>query len=113
MGDVYVITATVDYDLGHHADPRELTDESDATWYHDDSYDNASYKILNQDLCNKVYDLVKDVKIETTDNTRSLYGSSPRNAEWATRDPEVLKGTTVTPATTTGKGSMVMKLPCL
>lgn len=24
MGDVYVITATVDYDLGHHADPANL-----------------------------------------------------------------------------------------
>ena len=96
MGDVYVITATVDYDLGHHADPRELTDESDATWYHDDSYDNASYKILNQDLCNKVYDLVKDVKIETTDNTRAYMAAAFDNAEWATRDPEVLKGTTVT-----------------
>lgn len=96
MGDVYVITATVDYDLGHHADPRELTDESDATWYHDDSYDSASYKILNQDLCNKVYDLVKDVKIETTDNTRAYMAAAFDNAEWATRDPEVLKGTTVT-----------------
>ena len=94
--DVYVITATVDYDLGHHADPRELTDESDATWYHDDSYDSASYKILNQDLCNKVYDLVKDVKIETTDNTRAYMAAAFDNAEWATRDPEVLKGTTVT-----------------
>ena len=80
MGDVYVITATVDYDLGHHADPRELTDESDATWYHDDSYDNASYKILNQDLCNKVYDLVKDVKIETTDNTRAYMAAAFDNA---------------------------------
>ena len=96
FSDVYVITATVDYDLGHHADPRELTDESDATWYHDDSYDNASYKILNQDLCNKVYDLVKDVKIETTDNTRAYMAAAFDNAEWATRDPEVLKGTTVT-----------------
>lgn len=96
MGDVYVITATVDYDLGHHADPRELTEESDTTWYHDDAYDSASYKILNQDLCNKVYDLVKDVKIETTDKTRAYMAAAFDNADWATRDPEVLKGTTVT-----------------
>lgn len=96
MGDVYVITATVDYDLGHHADPRELTEETDTTWYHDESYDDASYKILNQDLCNKVYDLVKDVKIETTDNTRAYMAAAFDNADWATRDPEVLKGTTVT-----------------
>lgn len=94
--------------------PRELTDESDATWYHDDSYDSASYKILNQDLCNKVYDLVKDVKIETTDNTRAYMAAAFDNAEWATRDPEVLKGTTVTHADNYWKmESMVMKLPCL
>ena len=96
MGDVFVITATVDYDLGHHADPRELTEETDTTWYHDEGYDSASYKILNQDLCNKVYDLVKDVKVETTDNTRAYMAAAFDNADWATRDPKVLKGTTVT-----------------
>ena len=27
MGDVVVVTAAVDYDLGHHADVREMTEE--------------------------------------------------------------------------------------
>lgn len=96
MGDVFVITATVDYDLGHHADPRELTEETDTTWFHDESYDSSSYKILNQDLCDKVYDLVKDVKIETTEKTRAYMAAAFDNADWAIRDPKVLKGTTVT-----------------
>ena len=96
MGDVFVITATVDYDLGHHADARELADANGTTWYHDASYDSASYKILNQELCDKVYNLVKDVKIETTEKTRAFMAAAFDNAEWATRDPMVLRGTTVT-----------------
>ena len=96
MGDVFVITATVDFDLGHHADPRELADANGTTWYHDASYDSASYKILNQELCDKVYSLVKDVKIETTEKTRAFMAAAFDNAEWATRDPMVLRGTTVT-----------------
>ena len=28
MGDVFIITAAVDYDLGHHADSRDLSDPS-------------------------------------------------------------------------------------
>ncbi|MEI3406025.1 MAG: hypothetical protein V8Q79_05435 [Christensenellales bacterium] len=96
MGDVFVITATVDFDLGHHADPRELADANGTTWYHDASYDSASYKILNQELCDKVYNLVKDVKIETTEETRAFMAAAFDNAEWATRDPMVLRGTTVT-----------------
>ena len=96
MGDVFVITATVDFDLGHHADPRELADANGTTWYHDASYDSASYKILNQELCDKVYNLVKDVKIETTEKTRAFMAAAFDNAEWATRNPMVLRGTTVT-----------------
>ena len=96
MGDVFVITATVDFDLGHHADPRELADANGTPWYHDASYDSASYKILNQELCDKVYNLVKDVKIETTEKTRAFMAAAFDNAEWATRDPMVLRGTTVT-----------------
>ena len=68
MGDVFVITAAIDYDLG---------------------------KILNQDLMDRVYSLVKDVKVETTDRTRAFMAAAFDNAEWATRDPMVLRGTTV------------------
>ena len=95
MGDVFLITAAVDYDLGHHADIRDLSDDSSTTWFHDANYDSSSYKILNQDLMNKVWNLVKDVKIETTDLTRNYMAAAFDNAEWATRDPLVLRGTTV------------------
>ena len=52
--------------------------------------------ILNQELCDKVYNLVKDVKIETTEKTRAFMAATFDNADWAIRDPKVLRGTTVT-----------------
>ncbi len=96
MGDVFVITATIDFDLGHHADARDLVSDVETTWFHDKSYDSFAYNLLNQDLCGKIYEMVKDVKLETTDRTRNFMAVSFDNAEWATRDPQVLRGTTVT-----------------
>ncbi len=96
MGDVYISTSTVDYDLGHHVDVRDLSEESDTTWFHDESYDSVAVHELNQELCHKIYDLVKDVKLETTENTKTIMAKAFDNASWATRDPEVLLGTSVT-----------------
>ena len=96
MGDVFVITAAIDYDLGHHADPREMENPENPTWFHDASYDSSSYKLLDKDLMARVYDLVKDVELETTEKTRAFMAYTFDNAEWAVRDPEVLRGTTVT-----------------
>ncbi len=95
MGDVFLITAAIDFDLGHHADIRDLPEGSTTTWFYDSSYDSSSHKILNQDLMNKVWDLIKDVKIETTEKTRNYMAAAFDNAEWASRDPKVLRGTTV------------------
>lgn len=95
MGDVFVMSACIDYDLGHHADPREMTIPSDTTWFHDASYDDASFKLLNQDLVSAVYELVKDCEIETTERTRNFMAAAFDDAEWAVRDPEVRLGTTV------------------
>lgn len=95
MGDVFVITAAVDYDLGHHADVRDLADQTGTTWYHDEGYDSASVKILNAELMDKVYDLVKDVEVVTTEKTRNYMSAAFDGAEWAVRDPKVLRGTTV------------------
>lgn len=96
MGDVFVITAAIDFDLGHHADIRDLSEGAETTWFHDPSYDASSAKILNAELMDKVYNLVKDVKIETTEKTKAFMAAAFDNAEWALRDPQVLRGTTVT-----------------
>lgn len=95
MGDVFVITSCIDFDLGHHADPRELSDPESTTWFHDEGYDSSSFKLLNQDLCEKVYQLVKDTELATTEKTKRVMARTFDNAEWALRDPKVQKGTTV------------------
>lgn len=95
MGDVFVITAAIDYDLGHHADARDLSDAEGTTWFHDAGYDSSSCKILNAELMDKVYNLVKDVELSTTEKTKNFMAVTFENAEWATRDPKVLRGTTV------------------
>ena len=96
MGDVFLITAAVDYDLGHHADIRDLPEGAETTWFYDGSFDSSSYKILNTDLMEKIWSLVKDVKVETTARTRNYMAAAFDNAGWAIRDPQVLRGTTAT-----------------
>ena len=96
MGDVFLITSAVDYDLGHHADARELSKAEGTTWFHDVDYDDVAVVLLNQDLMEKVYALVKDTPVETTEVTRNYMRAAFDGADWAVRDPLVLRGTTVT-----------------
>ena len=38
MGDMFVISTAVDYDLGHHADIREMEEQTAETWFRDESF---------------------------------------------------------------------------
>ena len=96
MGDVFIITSAVDYDLGHNADSREIADPEGTTWFHDEDFDDAAVVYLNPELTDKVYSLVKDTPLETTERTRNYMRQAFDGAEWAIRDPQVMKGTTVT-----------------
>ena len=96
MGDVFVITSAVDYDLGHHADPRDMEDDTAATWFHDADFDSAAVVHLDSVLMDRVYSLVKDIPLETTERTRDFMSRAFDGADWAVRDPKVLRGTTVT-----------------
>ncbi len=95
MGDVFVITAAVDYDLGHHADYRELTAPRQATWFYDPIFDSSACRILNPVLMDRVYDLVRDFKPRTTPDTRRFLQEAFGGAQWAEREPQVRRGTTV------------------
>ena len=95
IGDVYVISSVVDFDLGHTADPRDQTEDSVTTWYHADDYDSAAYKLLNAKLTDKVYELVKDVPLETTERSRRYMSDSFDGEAWSLREPAVLRGTGV------------------
>ncbi len=96
MGDVFVISAAVDYDLGHHADIREMEDRTAETWFYDEDFADAAVIRLNPELTDKVWELVKDLPMETTEKTRKYMSAAFDGAEWAIRDPKVLRGTTVT-----------------
>ena len=96
MGDVFVISAAVDYDLGHHADIREMEEQTAETWFYDEDFADAAVIRLNPELTDKVWETVKDLPMETTEKTRSFMSAAFGGAEWAVRDPKVLRGTTVT-----------------
>lgn len=96
MGDVVVVTAAVDYDLGHHADVREMTEERAVTWFRDPDLDSAAVVKLNPELMEKVFRLVESVPVETTEKTRNFMQAAFDGAAWAVRDPKVLRGTAVT-----------------
>lgn len=96
MGDVVLATAAVDYDLGHHADIRDMKDKTATTWFHDKDSDSVAEIKLNTGLIEKIYSLVKNIKLETTEFTKKTMSDEFDGAEWAVRDPKVLLGTTVT-----------------
>ena len=105
LGDVFIITTAVDYDLGHHADIRDMAadhkeagtiEDKRTTWFHHEPFDELAVVRLNADLTDRVYEMVKDIPLETTEQTRECLRKNYHDADWAVRDPRVLKGTTVT-----------------
>lgn len=96
MGDVVVVSAAVDFDLGHRADARELRDPDALTWFHDEAYDGTAVVRLDPQLVQRVYALVKDLPLKTTERTRGFMSRCFDGAEWAVRDPIVQLGTSVT-----------------
>lgn len=92
-GDVFLVTSVVDYDLGHHADIRELSSESGALWYPVEDYRDISCFTLNEGLVQKAWDLVKDLPAETTDSARACMARNFPDSAWAVRDPRILRGT--------------------
>ena len=96
MGDVCVISAAVDFDLGHRADPREMGSGTETTWFHDESFDGSAVIRLDQGLTDRAYSLVKDVSLQTTDQTVEFLRREYPDEAWADRQPQVLRGTSVT-----------------
>lgn len=119
LGDVVVVSAACDYDLGHKADfrdtaagralKRELDEGSpedvdvsttegayaDTTWYNDASFDACAYRILNERVVKRAFELAKDAELGTTEHARAYMNMNFNGADWAMREPRVLKGTTL------------------
>ncbi len=96
FGDVFVISAAADYDLGHKADPREMKNGAETTWFHDESYDDVAVIRLDPDLTDRVYERIKDLPLETTERTVNFLKKAYPNEIWADRQPQVMRGTSVT-----------------
>ena len=93
-GDVYVITAAVDYDLGHHIGSEEAGEDGPA-WIHDPEDDENAVIRLDQSLTDQCYELVRKIRPQTTEKTRAYMKEGFDNKKWARRKPQVLKGTSV------------------
>lgn len=96
LGDVYVISESVDFDLGHGADPREMGSESETTWFHDESLDDSAVVRLDRDLTARVFERVKNTKLETTEKSENYMRREFPDEAWASRQPQVMRGTSVT-----------------
>ncbi|MDO4416464.1 MAG: hypothetical protein Q4C20_15435 [Erysipelotrichaceae bacterium] len=96
FGDVFVISAAADYDLGHKADIREMSKDTGTTWFHDESFDSTAFIRLDEGLINQVFDLVKDLQPETTRMTQKYLEKEYPDQPWANRQPQVMRGTSVT-----------------
>ena len=96
FGDVYVISAAVDFDLGYRADPREMGNGAETTWFHDESLDGSAVIRLDEGLTDRVFELVKDVPLETTPRTEAFLEREYPGEAWAQRPPRVMRGTSVT-----------------
>ncbi len=96
FGDVFVISAAADFDLGHRADPRELDDQTGTTWFRDESLDDSTVVRLDESLTDRVYNMVKDVPLETTSKTMDFLRKEYPGETWAQRQPQVMRGTAVT-----------------
>lgn len=96
LGDVFVISAAVDFDLGHHADPREMQDGTGTTWFHDEGFDDIAFLEMDRALTDRVYERIGGVRLETTERTARFLNREYPGEAWADRLPQVLRGTSVT-----------------
>lgn len=97
LGDVILNTAACDYDLGHHVDAHEKKKSgSQVMWFPDDGYSDYEFKLFNKDLCDKVFDMIRDCPVQTTEMARSVMAENFGAREESDLTPAVRKGTTLT-----------------
>ena len=97
LGDVVLVTAACDNELGHIADIREFADSSaEATWFYDNSYDSTAYKKMDASLAERIYEITKDIPLRTTAQSQDVLRANFPGEDWRLRAPKVLKGTALT-----------------
>lgn len=96
LGDVILVTAACDYDLGHHVDAHERRSKSNIMWFPDDSYADYEYKQLDADLCEKAFDMIKDCPVRTTEESKEIMSKNFEARDEEDLVPAVRKGTALT-----------------
>lgn len=96
-GDVVLVTAACDYDLGHHVDAHERArDNTLIMWFPDNDFADYEYKELNEDLYEKAYALIKDCPLRTTEETTTAMAENFSARDEEEILPSVRKGTALT-----------------
>ncbi len=97
LGDVILVTAVCDYDLGHHVDAHEKErSDTRVMWFPDDSFADYEYKLMNAELCGKVYEMIKDCPLQTTEEAITVMGRNFPDLGDESLLPTVKKGTALT-----------------
>ena len=97
FGDVVLVTAACDNDLGHRTDSTELDAGGEGhTWFYDSSFDDYSCQRLDRELADRCFELIQDCPLRTTEISRSVLATNFPGEEWAARDPRVMYGSAVT-----------------
>lgn len=94
LGDVILITAVCDYDLGHHVDAHEKKkSNSQIMWFPDDSFADYEFKFLNSGLYEKAYEMIKGCPLQTTEEAKAVMLENFAAREEENVLPAVRKGT--------------------
>ena len=97
LGDVILVTAACDYDLGHTVDSRNMENpNAPVTWFHDQSFDEYTCKFFNAELAETAFEMMKDCPLQTTETSKRVLGANYPGEDWTEREPRVMKGTAVT-----------------
>ena len=97
LGDVILETAACDYDLGHHVDTHEKSESNNRImWFPDDSFKDYEYRFFNAGLCEKVFQMIKDCPLRTTEEAKTVIKENFPDRDEADILPAVKKGTALT-----------------
>lgn len=95
MGDVVIISEAVDFDLGYQTIVKDENGDIDIQWYKNPDTQDNSHKKMNPELVQWAYEKTKDIELQTTEITLKTLERNFPNQEWATRQPMVLTGTSI------------------
>ena len=97
FGDVALVTAACDRDLGFYVDNSAEEDTPDPVeWFPNEDFEAYSHKDFNADLCENAFEMVKDCPLQTTERSKEILVKSFGEENLVHKEAVVLKGTAIT-----------------